>query len=64
MPLRVWPDGRSAGPADYFRFPQELLGHTAIRIIYDVCGINRVIYDITSKPRDDQMGVRVTRPLG
>jgi len=36
--------------ADYFPFPHEFLGHTATRIINEVRGINRVVYDITSKP--------------
>jgi GMP synthase (glutamine-hydrolysing) len=36
--------------ADYFPFPHEVLGRTATRIINEVRGINRVVYDITSKP--------------
>jgi len=36
--------------ADYFPFPHEFLGCTATRIINEVRGINRVVYDITSKP--------------
>ena len=36
--------------ADYFPFPHEVLGRTATRIINEVNGINRVVYDITSKP--------------
>jgi GMP synthase (glutamine-hydrolysing) len=36
--------------ADYFPFPHEILGRTATRIINEVRGINRVVYDITSKP--------------
>ncbi len=36
--------------ADYFPFPHEILGRTATRIINEVKGINRVVYDITSKP--------------
>ncbi|MBX9592372.1 MAG: glutamine-hydrolyzing GMP synthase [Hyphomonadaceae bacterium] len=36
--------------ADYFPFPYEVLGRTATRIINEVSGINRVVYDITSKP--------------
>jgi GMP synthase (glutamine-hydrolysing) len=36
--------------ADYFPFPHEFLGRTATRIINEVRGINRVVYDITSKP--------------
>jgi GMP synthase (glutamine-hydrolysing) len=36
--------------ADYYPFPHEFLGRTATRIINEVRGINRVVYDITSKP--------------
>jgi len=36
--------------ADYFPFPHEILGRTATRIINEVRGINRVVYDVTSKP--------------
>jgi GMP synthase (glutamine-hydrolysing) len=36
--------------ADYFPFPHEVLGRAATRIINEVKGINRVVYDITSKP--------------
>jgi len=36
--------------ADYFDFSHEFLGRTATRIINEVKGINRVVYDITSKP--------------
>ena len=36
--------------ADYFGFDHEFLGRTATRIINEVKGINRVVYDITSKP--------------
>ena len=36
--------------ADYFPFPHELLGRTATRIINEVRGINRAVYDVTSKP--------------
>jgi GMP synthase (glutamine-hydrolysing) len=36
--------------ADYFDFSHDFLGRTATRIINEVRGINRVVYDITSKP--------------
>ncbi|NCX29470.1 MAG: glutamine-hydrolyzing GMP synthase, partial [Rhodobacterales bacterium] len=36
--------------ADYYPFNHEFLGETATRIINEVEGINRVTYDITSKP--------------
>jgi GMP synthase (glutamine-hydrolysing) len=36
--------------ADYYPFTHEFLGETATRIVGEVRGINRVTYDITSKP--------------
>ena len=36
--------------ADYYPYSHEFLGETATRIINEVPGINRVTYDITSKP--------------
>jgi len=36
--------------ADYFRFDHEFLAAWATRIINEVRGINRLVYDITSKP--------------
>ena len=36
--------------ADFFEFPWEVLGKTATRIINEVRGVNRVVYDVTSKP--------------
>lgn len=36
--------------ADYYPFEHDFLGRTATRIINEVRGINRVVYDITSKP--------------
>ncbi|MEL6168423.1 MAG: glutamine-hydrolyzing GMP synthase [Pseudomonadota bacterium] len=36
--------------ADYYPFTHAFLGETATRIINEVSGINRVTYDITSKP--------------
>jgi GMP synthase (glutamine-hydrolysing) len=36
--------------ADYFPFPHDVLARIATRIINEVKGINRVVYDITSKP--------------
>lgn len=36
--------------ADYYPFEHAFLGRTATRIINEVKGVNRVVYDITSKP--------------
>ena len=36
--------------ADWSRLPYELLGTLSNRIINEVRGINRVVYDISSKP--------------
>ncbi len=36
--------------ADYYDFSHDFLGSVARRIINEVRGINRVVYDITSKP--------------
>jgi len=36
--------------ADWFHFPQDILGHISNRIINSVRGINRVVYDVSSKP--------------
>ena len=40
-------DGMSA---DYFNFPKDFIGNISNKIINNVKGINRVVYDITSKP--------------
>ena len=36
--------------ADYYPFDHNVLGRAATRIINEVKGINRVVYDVTSKP--------------
>ena len=36
--------------ADYFPFDHEFLGRVSSRIVNEVKGINRVVYDVTSKP--------------
>jgi GMP synthase (glutamine-hydrolysing) len=36
--------------ADFYPFEMEFIGRVATRIINEVRGINRVVYDITSKP--------------
>lgn len=41
---------RDGMTADYYPFSHEFLGKVSTRIINHVKGINRVVYDITSKP--------------
>ncbi len=36
--------------ADFYPMPHEILGKIANRIINEVRGVNRVVYDVTSKP--------------
>ncbi len=36
--------------ADFFPFSMDFLGRAATRIINEVPGVNRVVYDVTSKP--------------
>lgn len=36
--------------ADFYHYDMEFLGRAATRIINEVKGINRVVYDVTSKP--------------
>src|SRR4051812_13764567 len=36
--------------ADFYPFDMKFIGHVATRIINEVKGVNRVVYDITSKP--------------
>jgi GMP synthase (glutamine-hydrolysing) len=36
--------------ADWARLPDEVLAKMSTRIINEVRGINRVVYDISSKP--------------
>ena len=36
--------------ADYFNFPKDFIDKISNKIINNVKGINRVVYDITSKP--------------
>ena len=36
--------------ADFFHYDMDFLGQAATRIINEVKGINRVVYDVTSKP--------------
>ena len=36
--------------ADFYHFDMDFLGRAATRIINEVKGVNRVVYDVTSKP--------------
>lgn len=43
-------DSRDAMTADWTKLPYEILGEISTRIINEVRGVNRVVYDISSKP--------------
>lgn len=43
-------DSRDAMTADWSKVPYEILGTISTRIINEVRGVNRVVYDISSKP--------------
>ena len=36
--------------ADFYPFDMKFLGAVATRIVNEVKGVNRVVYDMTSKP--------------
>ena len=36
--------------ADWYRMPYDLLAKISTRIINEVRGVNRVVYDVSSKP--------------
>ena len=36
--------------ADWFPFPPDVLARISSRIINEVTGVNRVVYDVSSKP--------------
>jgi GMP synthase (glutamine-hydrolysing) len=41
---------RDGMTADWFPFPHDVLGRISNRIINEVRGVNRVAYDVSSKP--------------
>ena len=41
---------RDGMTADWFPFPYDVIGRISSRIINEVTGVNRVVYDISSKP--------------
>jgi GMP synthase (glutamine-hydrolysing) len=41
---------RDGMTADWYDFPHEVLGRISTRIINEVAGVNRVTYDVSSKP--------------
>jgi GMP synthase (glutamine-hydrolysing) len=41
---------RDGMTADWFAFPPEVLARISNRIINEVRGVNRVVYDVSSKP--------------
>jgi GMP synthase (glutamine-hydrolysing) len=43
-------DSKDAMTADWTTLPYDLLGNISSRIINEVRGVNRVVYDISSKP--------------
>jgi GMP synthase (glutamine-hydrolysing) len=43
-------DSQDAMTADWTRLPPDVLARISSRIINEVAGVNRVVYDISSKP--------------
>ncbi len=43
-------ESSDAMTADWAKLPYDVLSHISSRIVDEVAGINRVVYDITPKP--------------
>ena len=49
--------------ADFYPFDMKFLGETATRIINEVKGVNRVVYDVTQQAAgDDRVGMILAHP--